>query len=115
MGADPAWKVAFTRRAQEDLREIASFMADRDGPDSAEMILGRLIEARDRLAELPERGRIPPELSRVGILSYREIQVRPYRVIYQVNKAAHAVHIHLVADGRRNFSEILKERLLTPR
>lgn len=110
--AKSTWRVAFTRRAEEDIKGIFSFIADRDGPDIAETILDRFIQARDSLRELPDRGRIPPELKKVNILSYREIQVSPYRVVYQVSKAVHEVHIHVVADGRRNFTELLKERLL---
>lgn len=110
--AKKAWRVAFTRRAEEDIKGIFAFIADRDRPDIAETILNKFIQARDSLRELPERGRIPPELKRVNILSYREIQVPPYRVVYQVSKATHEVHIHVVADGRRNFTELLKDRLL---
>lgn len=78
----------------------------------AEAILEKFIQARDSLRVLPDRGRIPPELKRVNILSYREIQLHPYRIIYRIHEEAHAVHIHIVADGRRNFTELLKERLL---
>ena len=106
------WKVAFTHRAEEDIFEIFTFIAERDGPDVAEAILEKFITARDSMCELPDRGRIPPELERVNILSFREIQVKPYRVVYQVNSAAHEVYIHVVADGRRNFAVLLKERLL---
>lgn len=108
------WHVGFTRRAEKDIFDMFSFIADREGPDMAETILDRFVQARDSLRELPDRGRIPPELHRVNILSYREIQVPPYRVVYQVNTTAHQVHIHIVADGRRNFMQLLKERLLTP-
>ena len=111
-GNRAAWKVAFTRRADCDMLDIFAFIAKRDGPDVAEMILEKFIQARDSLRELPERGRIPPELERVNIRSFREIHVMPYRIVYHVNKDAHEVHIHVVADGRRNFTEFLKERLL---
>ena len=110
--AKPAWRVVFTRCAEEDIKAIFFFIANRDGPEIAETVLDKFIQARDSLRELPERGRISPELRRVNILLYREIQVSPYRIIYQVNKAIHEVHIHVVADGRRNFTELLKERLL---
>ena len=113
-GSRRTWKVAFTRRAEEDILGIFAFIAERDGPDTAEAILEKFVEARDSLRQLPDRGRIPPELERVNIFSFREIQVRPYRVVYQVNSAAHEVYIHVVADGRRNFAELLKERLLSP-
>ena len=111
-GGKNAWKVAFTRHADVDMLKIFAFIAERDGTDAAEALLEKFVAARDSLRDLPARGRIPLELERVNILSFREIQVRPYRVVYQVNKAAHEVHIHVVADGRRNFAELLKERLL---
>jgi mRNA-degrading endonuclease RelE of RelBE toxin-antitoxin system len=75
--------------------------------------LQKFIQASESLRKLPDRGRIPPELERVSILSFREIQVKPYRIIYQVNKSAQAVYIHIVADGRRNFTELMKQRLLS--
>jgi toxin ParE1/3/4 len=111
-GNKSVWKVAFTRRADGDILDIFAFIAERDGPDTAETILEKFIQARDSLRELPDRGRIPPELERVNIRSFREIQIAPYRIVYQVNKDAHEVHIHVVADGRRNFTELLRERLL---
>ena len=109
-----AWKVAFTRHADEDILEIFAFIAERDGPDATEAVLEKFIAARDSLRELPDRGRIPPELERINILSFREIQVKPYRIVYQIYKAAREIHIHVAADGRRNFTELLKERLLRP-
>jgi len=109
-----AWIVAFTRRAEEDILGIFEFIAEREGPDMAEALLEKFIQARDSLRELPDRGRIPPELKRVNIHSYREIQLKPYRIVYRIHKAAHAIHIHVVADSRRNFTELLRERLLNP-
>jgi toxin ParE1/3/4 len=111
-GDKSPWKVAFARCADCDILDIFNFIADRDGPDVAETILEKFIQARDSLRELPSRGRIPPELERVNIRSFSEIQVAPYRIVYQINKDAHEVHLHAVADGRRNFGELLKERLL---
>lgn len=107
------WKVSVTRQADHDILGIVAFIADREGPDMAETILERLVQARDSLCELPDRGRIVPELQRVNILSYREIQASSYRVVYQVDTSSRTVYIHMVADGRRNFTELLKERLLT--
>ena len=113
MSGKTPWKVSVTRQADNDILGIVAFIADREGADMAETILERLVQARDSLRELPDRGRIVPELQRVNILSYREIQASPYRVVYQVNAFSHTVYIHMVADGRRNFTELLKERLLT--
>lgn len=112
-GVEHVWKVVVTRLADKDILGIIAFIGEREGPDMAEAILDKLIRARDSLATLPDRGRIPPEMKRVSVLSYREIQAPPYRIVYQINKAAHTVYIHLVADGRRNMAELLKERLLS--
>ena len=111
-GNEATWKVSFTHRADCDILHIFTVIAERDGPERAEVILEKFLQARDSLRALPNRGRIPPELARVNIYSFREIQVTPYRVIYQVNQDAHEVSIHVVADGRRHVSELLKERLL---
>ncbi|MDR2892641.1 MAG: type II toxin-antitoxin system RelE/ParE family toxin [Deltaproteobacteria bacterium] len=113
-GADQSWKVVTTRLADQDILGIIAFIGERERPDMAEIILEKFIQARDSLSKLPERGRIPPEMKKISILSYREIQAAPYRMVYQVNQANHTVYIHLVADGRRNMAELLKERLLGP-
>ena len=114
MSGSAAWTVAFTRRAEEDILGIFDFIAEREGPDMAEAVLEKFIQARDSLRLFPDRGRIPPELKRVNILSYREIQLTPYRMIYRIHKPVHTIHVHVVADSRRNFTELLKERLLSP-
>ena len=111
-GNKSTWKVTFTRCADCDILDIFTFIAERDGPDIAATILEKFIQARDSLREFPNRGRIPPELERVNIRSFREMQVTPYRIVYQVSRDIHEVHIHVVADGRRNFTELLQERLL---
>lgn len=112
MKDDGPWRVVFTRSAERDILGIFDFIADREGSDMAEALLIQFIQVRDSLSLHPDRGRIPPELKRVNILSYREIQSRPYRIIYRILDQIHEVHIHIVADSRRNFTELLKERLL---
>ena len=109
---DAHWKVAFTRHAEEDIKAILLWMADQEGPDRAENLLRQFMQARDSLSQLPERGRIPPELVRVNVLSYREIQAKPYRIVYHVDRISQTVFVHMVADSRRNFTELLKDRLL---
>lgn len=113
MSVKTPWKISVTQQADNDILGIIAFIADREGADMAETILKKLIQARDSLKQLPERGRIPPEMKNINVLAYREIQASPYRIVYQINKADHVVSIHMVADGRRNMTELLKERLLT--
>jgi len=105
-------KVIFTRHAEHDLLDIISWIKDKEGSEAASRFLEKMIQARDNLHHFPQRGRIPPELMYINIRTYREIQVFPYRVIYQVSQMSSQIYIHLVADGRRNFTELLKNRLL---
>ena len=62
------------------------------------------------LAELPNRGHIPPELDRIGVVEYREIHFKPYRIIYQVIESK--VYIHCILDGRRELHELLEKRII---
>lgn len=115
MGSDEVqWLVAFTRSAEADIVKIFAFIAERDGWETADALFTRFEQTRNSLRRFPERGRIPPELERIGIQAFREIQLYPYRIIYKIEMPTHAVHIHVVADGRRNFYELLRERLLAP-
>ena len=98
---ETCWRVEFTAQAEGDIRGIISYIAEREGPEPAAKLLDNFVRARDSLREL----------LRVNVLTYREIQAPPYRLIYQMDKAARAVHIHVVANGRRNFTELLKQRL----
>jgi toxin ParE1/3/4 len=52
------------------------------------------------------------ELQAVGIADYRQIFVKPYRIIYRVT--GQRVLIYVVADGRRDFQTLLARRLLVP-
>lgn len=112
MSGKTSWKVAFTQRAEEDIQNIIAFIGAREGKGMAENLMGRFTHAKDSLHQLPERGRIVPELKQVNILTFREIQATPYRIVYQVNNSTREVFIHLVVDGRRNFAELMRERLL---
>ena len=62
------------------------------------------------VTEFPIRGHLPPELERIGVLDYKEIHYKPYRIIYQIIEST--VYVHCVLDGRRDLQQLLEERLL---
>lgn len=103
-------KVRFTAVAAADLRDLQRRLARAAGAQVARDVLGRLRDAALALDKLPHRGNVPPELVEIADLRYRELHVRPYRIIYEVT--GEAVLIHLVADGRRDFRTLLEQRLL---
>jgi len=96
--------------AEDDLFDIYKYAARHDGPDRAEKLLLKLEEYCNSLSDLPERGHIPPEMERIGIMTYREIHFKPYRIIYQI--ISKNVYIHCVVDGRRDMTDFLQRRLL---
>jgi toxin ParE1/3/4 len=71
--------VRWTQHALDDLRDIHDFIA-RDSPRAAESLVDRLLTATERLATFPESGRVVPEFPE---LTYREIIVSSYRVLYR--------------------------------
>lgn len=79
-------------------------------PLNAKKLVSLIEKSCSDLSQMPERGRIPPELERIGVLDYREIHIKVYRIIYQV--IGSAVYVYSVLDGRRDIQEILQHRIL---
>ena len=102
--------VFLTRDAENDIRSIYEYVANSDSVATARDLYAHLKAACLNLAELPQRGHIPPELARVDIRQYLEVHFKPYRIIYQIME--HEVYIHCILDGRRDLQTILQKRLL---
>ena len=96
--------------AEQDLIELYDYVAVHDSPENAEILIYKIQETCLTLKDLANRGHIPPELERIGVLSYREIHFKPYRIIYQVIESN--VYIYCILDGRRDLQELLEKRLL---
>ena len=103
------FKVLWTTVAEKDLLGIVEYFAH-DNPHAARKALGRIRSVTAKLDRSPERGRIVPVLLEHGISRYREVVVRPWRVIYRVEERK--VYVVAVIDGRRNVEDVLLERLL---
>lgn len=104
------YKVLLTAGAESDLGELHGYIAEHDSPESADHVLDRLVEAAESLADLPERGSHPRELSTLGIREYRQLFFKPYRIIYRV--IGQQVIIYVIADGRRDMQSLLTRRML---
>jgi len=103
------FKVEWALCAAQDLEEIASWIAQ-DSTRAAERVLGRLRDKARSLESFPRRGRLVPELTLLGIHSYRELVVHPYRIIYRID--GKKVLVLAALDGRRDFSEVILRRLV---
>jgi toxin ParE1/3/4 len=95
--------------AERDLAAIVEYIA-RDDPGAAEGVLDSLEAKASSLETLATRGRVVPELQRIQIREYRELLVKPYRLIYRVERTR--VVVLGVFDGRRDLEDVLLDRLL---
>lgn len=104
------YRVQLVVDAEEDLFDLCRYVAEHDSPGAAQKLLDRLEAACRSLSALPERGHAPPELERIGIAAYREIDLAPYRIIYRI--AGKSVFVHAILDGRRHVVDLLHWRLV---
>ena len=96
--------------AESDLIDIYRYVAQNDSVENADRLLDNLEQTIMELETMPLRGHFPPELERIGVLEFREVFFKPYRIIYQVIKSN--VYVHCVLDGRRDLQDLLQQRVL---
>ena len=94
--------------AQDDFNEIIEYYSSYS-QDYVETTISEFEENVMSLQQHPKSGRIIPELERQGITQYRELIQGYYRIVYKISKDK--VVILTVVDGRRNFEEIIIEKL----
>ena len=70
----------------------------------------RLWVNAESLRRNPNRGRLVPELLRLGMRTWRELVVRPYHLVYRIG--SDAVVVLTVFYGRRDLEDVLLDRLV---
>jgi len=106
------FRVLWAEEAVQDLAEIVDYLAARSLVNARNLLV-KLRGRADSLETTPMRGRVVPELARFGIRSWRELLVKPFRIIYRVAEAK--VFVLAVFDGRRDLEDVLLERLVRSR
>lgn len=104
------FRVEISKPAEQDLVELAQYIAQENGRERAVAFLRKMLSVIDSLAKFPERGSYPQELTALGYREFRQLITGTYRLIYQISEA-HVV-IHVIADGRRNMSTLLARHCL---
>ena len=104
-----SYRVEWAIVAQRDLQTIIETIAV-DDPLVAAKVLHQIESRAVALNRMPGRGRVLPELAAMGIHTYRELIISPWRLVYRISETA--VYVLAVFDGRRNMEDILLERLL---
>jgi toxin ParE1/3/4 len=107
------YSIELTKSAEDDLADLANWIAHNDSIESAEYVLDQIEVKSNSLRQQPKRGLTPPELRSLGIDRFRELFFKPYRIIYQVRGSR--VVVNLIADGRRDMSSLLQRRLTSAR
>ena len=102
-------KIIWTKPALNDLDEIISYIA-LDSVDIAIKQYKRIKESSIKIGKFPEQGRIIPELQNENIMKYREIIIKPRRLMYR--HEGKDILILAVIDGKRNIEDILMKRNL---
>ncbi len=99
-----AREIIWAAAAVADLDAAAGYILMDSSAYAASFIL-KSLEAARSLADLPERGRVVPELKRDDI---REIFVFSYRLIYRIDEFQ--VSVIALIHGRRDFSKAWEEK-----
>ena len=102
--------ILITESALGDLDAIRTFMATHRGEDSAVEWIDSFDEVINSLEQFPERGAVPPPLVDLGIVTFRQILMLPYRVMYEV--IGNQVFVVLIVHTKRDFQSLLQERML---
>jgi toxin ParE1/3/4 len=104
------YSVVFDISAGEDLVDIYKYVATNESIERADKLYLSLRSACRGLKTLPYRGHIPPELFEVGVVEYRKIRCKPYRIFHSIED--NRVKVHCILDGRRDIQTVLQERAL---
>ncbi|SFP25055.1 type II toxin-antitoxin system RelE/ParE family toxin [Hydrogenimonas thermophila] len=103
------FEVIWTKNAEFDLESIIEYIKT-DSIKIAKDIFFDIKNQCNQLSTFPTSRRIVPELQQIGILRYRELIFKRWRIIYKIEKEK--VFILIVVDSSRDIEDILFQRLL---
>ncbi len=101
--------VVWAETAEKDLTKIIEYIAQ-DSPATALDILQKIKSGVSKLYEQSERCRIVPELYAHGITQYREMIIKPWRIMYRISE--NDAYVLSVLDSRQNVEDILLNRFV---
>ena len=104
-----SFEVIWTKNAEYDLEEIIEYIKT-DSIKIAKDIFFEIKKECNNLSIFPKSRRIVPELQYIGILKYRELIYKRWRIIYKIENEK--IYILIVIDSSRDIEDILFRRLL---
>ncbi len=103
-----SYRVIWTPVAQKDLESVITFISQ-ESLQAASKTFHTIRTKASLLYRYPHRGRSLPEFKHIQGLSFREIVITPWRLIYRIKQ--NRVEILAFLDSRRDLAELLFERL----
>ncbi len=103
------YKVFWTEDAIGDFHTVISYIYS-ENQTNAKSIYTAIKEQCTTLEQFPFRARVVPELESLGIMQYRELLFKRWRIIYTVK--SDTVFLLLIIDSRQDIQEQLIERIL---
>lgn len=97
-----AFQVIWTASAAEDLREIVLYITQ-DKPSAARSLAEKMIAKIEAGAEFPKSHRKIPEKDDD---SYREIILRPYRIILRIDESRKRMYVIRIWHAARGIPDI---------
>lgn len=111
--ASAMYRVDILAVAEDDIVERIDFVRHRWDGDTADRAYTDLMDKLALLATQPHPGKVPVELSALGILNYR-VLVHEFHtnVLYEVDAEAAAIVIHMVFGSTQDFQSLLYKRIM---
>ena len=102
----------FTGDSAADLEDLYQRAVEDYRVPQAEQFLRQMAGVARNVTRYPEFSLVPPELRALGLSDYRQVVLKPYRVIYGVQD--NRVIVYVVADWRRDLQSLLSRRMFAP-
>ena len=101
------YRIQMTEKAEEQLRDLAFYIANNSGSvDVAIKYVEGIRAAIEQLAEFPHLGRIP-KYSILRRQGYRVLIVDKYMTFYKTDDEKEIVMIYAVISSRREYERLL--------
>ena len=97
-----AYEVDWTDEARADVWKFGDYVAQESSPQEADSLMERIFAAGDALEWSPQRYSPAPEWGE----GLRRVPVLGRRILFDVDEAAHVVHILAVVGGHENPREV---------
>ena len=94
-----SYRVNYTYYAADQLQEIFNYI-EKDSPENAVRMIGRIIDAIESLSLFPGRYGLARNIEGIGV-EVHSIPVRPYLIRYHINRSSRVVTVLSIRHGAR--------------